>query len=294
MVFKELVFITGKGGTGKTSIALKLSKWLSEKGHRVLFVELKSQSSAQSLLGLKNSPEYNPTPTGLGFDWSLIQGLDCLSEYAGYLIKLKSISDYLFTHPFVHKMLEVAPGLNDLAVLGKLTSHIRNHGPPMNYDNVIVDGFSTGSFTSFLTAPETLELAMGMSFLQKQSFSIKEALRNREKTQYFFISLFEEGSVDEVQEVLTDENFKDYNQSQLAVIMNNYIGIEKALLPNPQWQDFVKKKLAFQKKQMTRASHFFKKIYIVDKHILPLKDQIKKKQGGFLRTPLNHSLNKTD
>lgn len=286
MDFKRLIFISGKGGTGKTSMALRLSRLLSEKGRRVLFVELGSHSSACALLGLKQPPGYKPTPSGFGFDWSLVQAFECLSEYLEHFLKIKKMTHYLVHHPFVRKVMGVAPGLNDLVVLGKLTSGVRKKGPPLEYDHVVVDAFSTGSFASFLEAPGILGESMGSGLLQKQSFSIKKALQNKREVQYFFVSLFEQEVVDELEETLnkTNETLKD----QISVIMNKYFRLESINLPDLNWQDFIKKKLTVQRDQFKRVLGFCKNVYFVDRHILPLEKEIQTHQGGFLRTPLNH------
>ncbi len=286
MDFKKLIFISGKGGTGKTSIALRLSRFLSEKGRRVLFVELNSHSSAQALLGLKNPPGYKPSSCGLGFDWCLVQALDCLSEYMEHFLKFKKLTHYLFNHPFIRKFVGVAPGLNDLALLGKLTGGVRGKGPPLGYDHVIVDAFSTGSFASFLAAPQILGTGMGPGLLQSQSFAIQKVLSDRRKVQYFFVSLFEQGSVDELEETLrkTDSITGD----QISVIMNKYFRLESMSLPDANWRDFIKKKLAVQKSQITRVLGFCKNVYLVDRHTLSLQKEIHNHQGGFLRTLLDH------
>ena len=286
MDFKKLIFISGKGGTGKTSMALRLSGLLSERGRRVLFVELGNHSSAQSLLGLKQAPQYKPTPSGFGFDWSLIQALNCLSEYMEYFLKFKKMTQYLTNHPFVRKVMGVAPGLNDLLLLGKLTSVVREKNPSFDYDHVVVDAFSTGSFASFLAAPRILGLGMGPGLLQSQSFAIKEALKNKQDVQYFFVSLFEQEVVDELEETLSriDEILKD----QISVIMNKYLRLDSVNLPDPDWKDFITKKLAVQEDQFSRVLNFCKNVYFVDRHTLPLEKEIQTQKGGFLRTPLNH------
>ena len=285
MDFKKLIFVSGKGGVGKTSLALRLSKQLGERGRRVLFVELGPTSSAKALLSLEATPHYQPTPCGLGFDWSLMQGLECLADYIGYFVKLQKVASSFLNSTLIREMVNVAPGLKDLAILGKLTSGLRNHGPSLDYDHVVVDAYSTGSFTSLLSAPSTLGAIVKKGPLYSQSSSIERTLKDQKQVQYFLVSLFEELTVDELQETLLQlgENFKD----QISVVMNKYIPLEEPKLPDPDWQSFLRQRLNDQKKQEARVLKLFQNTLFMDRYTSPLEHEIKKKQGEFLRIPFS-------
>ena len=147
---KKLLFITGKGGVGKTTVSLMLARSLVLLGKKVLFLEIGQQSSGFHLAGLDNTPIFEPKSNRLGFDASLVCGEDCLEEYANHILKVERLAVLFLKNKFMQALLPLAPGLDDLAILGKLTSEIRQHGPPWSYDHIVVDCPSTGAFLSML------------------------------------------------------------------------------------------------------------------------------------------------
>ena len=56
----------------------------------------------------------------------------------------------------MRSFVRAAPGLKELAILGKLTSGIRKWGPKFEYENVVVDAYSSGHFLALLNAPKGL------------------------------------------------------------------------------------------------------------------------------------------
>jgi anion-transporting ArsA/GET3 family ATPase len=261
--FKELIFVSGKGGTGKTTLAAVLARHLALKGKRTLLVELERRSSLQALLEISSKPQYQPSRSGLGFDWSLVSGLDCLVEYISSFTGLESLTQKIFDSVLLKSLVNVAPGLNDLAVLGKLTSHIRQHGPSYDYEHIVVDAPSTGSFFSLMNAPKTLGDSVSQGPLHTQSFSINEVLTDPSKTQLIFVSLFEELPVDELEDTLSQ--FNDFFSSQMHVIMNKKWDLERSEAASGEWKSFIDTRLSEEKVQEERVKQLWDK-----SHAFPL------------------------
>jgi energy-coupling factor transporter ATP-binding protein EcfA2 len=258
---KKLVFISGKGGTGKTTFAVLLAHQLARSSKKVLLVELGAQSSVKALANLEQSVEYTPRATRLGFDLSLLQGRDCLIEYISSFTLTGGLTKQFFDNRLIKSLVDVAPGLNDLAVLGKLTSHIRGHGPGFQYDHIIIDAHSTGSFLSLLNSPQYLGASVSRGPLKKQSQSIETVLKDPKLTDYFFVSLLEELPMDELQDTLANFN---YNQpDQIKLIMNKYVGLADLKIDDPVWQSFMGKKLAQQEQQKERLKQMSHPTYFL-------------------------------
>ncbi len=281
MDFKNLIFISGKGGTGKTTFALLLARHLVGLGKKTLLVELANRSSCRPMAELPNIASYLPETTPFGFDLSLLKGRDCLVEYISSFVKVEKLTQQFFESSIIKALVDVAPGLNDLAVLGKLTSHLRSHGPSFQYDHIVVDAHSTGSFLSLLKAPQLLGASVSRGPLHTQTASIQKVLKDKSQVQYFFLGLFEELPVDELYETL--QQFQDHDPGQLAVVLNKYLPIQQVKIPDPAWHSYLESKLEQQKIQKERVLQFGFESRALDFLLEPLSQRLKNQPGDLLR-----------
>ncbi len=281
--FKKLIFISGKGGVGKTTLALLLSKSLALKGKRVLYVELNPRSSARSLAGLTIEPQYKPQKTQYLFDASLLSGGDCLVDYVGSFIRVEKLIQPFFESSMIQGLINLAPGLKDLAVLGKLTSEMRNHGPSFNYDHIVVDSYSTGHFLSFLQSPELLGQSVSSGPLRTQSEGIEKVLKDPQMTQFIFVSLLEALPLDELEETL--ENFRPRFKNQIQIFINKWINLNKLglTIDDPLWRKFITERLTEQDLQFKRLSDFLEPLSLVELMTSDLSIRLNLSQGEFLR-----------
>ncbi len=281
MDFKKLIFVSGKGGTGKTTLSLILARHLALKGKKTLFVELASRSSAQSLLMETSAPQYNPSPTSFGFDWSIMEGRDCLIEYISSFTGVEKFTQKLFDTHVLKTLVNVAPGLNDLSILGKLTSSMREHGPAFEYDHVVVDAHSTGSFHSLIKAPGILAKSVSSGPLKLQSEGIDQVLKDPQLVQYFFVGLFESLPMDELEDTMG--TFGEEYQEAISILMNKKIPLEKSESSNDIWKNFLEKQIQAEKVQKARAKDLWNQVYYENIIVRPLSEYLISQQGEWLR-----------
>lgn len=190
---QKIYFVTGKGGVGKSTVAAALAYKLALQGKKTILVELGKQSFYCDLFQLKSPVEFIPqTLKKFGFDLALLSPDDCLKEYALHLLKLESLYKIFFQNPISKSLIEVAPGLKELAILGKITSKIRKHGPPLDYECIVVDAYATGHFLSLVQAPGAMAEAIPYGPMGEQSRSINQVLQDAEVCNFFIVSLPEE------------------------------------------------------------------------------------------------------
>lgn len=215
---KKILFVSGKGGVGKSTLALCLSRALAQQGRKVLLVELGTRSAAQYLAPMGFSPHFKPQSSPYGFDIALINGSTCLQDYINHYVRMDSLSKLFLNNSFMKLALPVAPGLDDLAILGKITSGVRKHGPPWVYDHIVVDAYSSGSFLSMLQSPKHLSEMVRRGPLNSQSLNIYETLKDSALCDYYFVTLFEDFPVDEL--VQSTEDFQKTFSSSFHVVAN--------------------------------------------------------------------------
>lgn len=214
---QKLLFVTGKGGVGKSAVAAAIAYRHAQAGKKTLLVELGYQSFFKDYLGLPQVG-YSPVTTKGGFDVALWSGPECLKEYAIYLLKSASIYKLFFENPVSKALIQIAPGLSELAILGKITSGIRKVGPPLPYEVIVVDGFATGHFLALLKAPFGMAQAIKLGPMHDHSKGIDGVLKDRNLSEYHIVSLPEELPVVE--------------SLELANEMQSFLGIKPHLILN--------------------------------------------------------------
>lgn len=198
---QEIHFVTGKGGVGKSVVAAALALKKSREGKKVLLVELGDQSFFKDFFELPNVA-FQPTVVKENLSVALWTGDACLQEYARHLIKVESLAKLFFENAVMKAFINVAPALSELAILGKVTSGPRKHGPPMPFDCIVVDAFATGHFLALLEAPKGMAQAIQFGPMGEQSRSIDACIRNEDLCYFHVVTLPEELPVKESTELL--------------------------------------------------------------------------------------------
>lgn len=201
---QEIILVTGKGGVGKSAVAAAIALKKAQQGKKTLLVELGDQSFFADYLGTSTSPlrvGFSPTRLRENLDVAMWSGPSCLKEYALYLLKIESLYKLFFENPVSKALLNIAPALPELSITGKITSHPRKVGPPLDYDVLVVDAFATGHFLALLKAPQGMAEAIQFGPMGEQSKSIIQVLKNPQQTKYVVVSFPEELPVTEALEL---------------------------------------------------------------------------------------------
>jgi anion-transporting ArsA/GET3 family ATPase len=168
-------------------------------GRKTLLVETGDRSYYRDFLGL-SEVDHEPRPSGLGFDVALWSGESCLREYVLHLLKLERLYKIFFENKVMRALVNVAPGLSEIAILGKITSGIRKAGPPINYDTIIVDMPATGHALAMFRAPRGMADAIQIGPIAMHSGEIDRLLRDPNVSGLVAVSLLEELPVAETKE----------------------------------------------------------------------------------------------
>jgi anion-transporting ArsA/GET3 family ATPase len=196
---RPIIFVSGKGGVGKSLVAAGLAKQLAAEGRRVLLAELGETSYYRDFWNLR-AVGHEPIPHKDGFDIVLWNGESCLREYVLHYLRLERLVNLFFENRVMKALVNVAPGLSEIAIVGKITSGIRKVGPPMNYDSIVVDCYATGHAEALLTAPAGMKEAIGVGPMGHHSREMDAVLKNEKLCAYVLVTLLEELPVTETLE----------------------------------------------------------------------------------------------
>ena len=196
---RPYVFVSGKGGVGKSLVAASLAKGAAESGRKTLLVETGERSYFQDFLELP-VVDHTPRPSGLGFDIALWSGESCLREYVLHLLKLERLYKIFFENKVMKALVNVAPGLGEIAILGKITSGIRRVGPPITYDTIVVDMPATGHALAVFRTPKGMAEAIQIGPIAQHSAEIDRLLRDPMSSALVAVTLLEELPIIETEE----------------------------------------------------------------------------------------------
>lgn len=152
---KPITFFGGKGGVGKTTLAVAYATLLASRGERTLLVSTDPAHSTGDLLGAKLSGEPTQTDENL---WAI--EVDAEADAEAYVERIKtdardSVSPEVL--PTVDKHLELAkssPGTEESALFDRFVDLISLH--PTSYDRIVFDTAPTGHTLRLLTLPALL------------------------------------------------------------------------------------------------------------------------------------------
>jgi anion-transporting ArsA/GET3 family ATPase len=154
---RRFLFVTGKGGVGKTTVVAVLAELFARAGKRVLIAETSPKEHVSMLFGRTSLPtqitELSPRLFGVLLDADI-----ALKEYGTLVLKSERLVGALFDNALVRGFFHGAPGLKEWAQLGKAWYHsteLLADGSP-RFDVVILDAPATGHGLDMLRVPKTI------------------------------------------------------------------------------------------------------------------------------------------
>jgi anion-transporting ArsA/GET3 family ATPase len=196
----RLVVVTGKGGTGKTTVAAGLAVAAAGRGRRVLVVEVEGRQGLAGLFG-RGALDHREARVADGVSALAVDPDESLREYLerygfGPLARLLSWSHL---NRFI---TAAAPGLGDVLLVGKVWEATTREGPGRRpaYDLVVLDAPPTGRVVSFLRAPETVAELARVGPIRSQADRVRDLLDDPGRTAVVLTCLPEELPVTETLE----------------------------------------------------------------------------------------------
>ena len=204
LLSRRLVIVTGKGGTGKTSVAAALAMGAAERGLRVLVAAVDPDARLRQLLGGSAAPlAYEPIPVREGVWVSHVEPFEALSEYLALQVVSRRVVDPVLRQRAFRQFLMATPGWRELITLGKIwhLEQMRENGGP-RFDLIVVDAPATGHGLTFLDVPRVVASAVRAGPLHKHTEAVEELIEDPERTLLLPVALAEELPARETTELL--------------------------------------------------------------------------------------------
>jgi anion-transporting ArsA/GET3 family ATPase len=198
----RLHVVTGKGGTGKTTVAAALALALASGGRRILLCEVENRQGIASLFDVAPLPYAErriAIGPGAGEVFALaIDPEAALLEYLDMFYRLGRAGKALDRFGVIDFATTIAPGLRDVLLTGKVyeAARRRRRDSSRIYDAVVLDAPPTGRIGRFLNVNTEVAGIAKVGPVRKQADSIMTLLKS-DATRVHVVTTLEDMPVQE-------------------------------------------------------------------------------------------------
>ena len=218
---KRLIFVTGKGGVGKSTVAAALGMVAARAGRRTIVAEVADQDRVARAFTDEDS-HFHEVRLADGLYTISIDPRHALEEYLQLQVRVKALADVLTSSRMFQYFAAATPGMSELVTIGKiweLAQLERKTKGGSRYDLVIVDAPATGHGVAIMRTPKTFSDIARVGPVATQGRAMSDTITDPDFTGVVAVALPEEMPVNETL-TLRDELHRELGMTIDRVIVN--------------------------------------------------------------------------
>ncbi|MDA8291034.1 MAG: ArsA family ATPase [Actinomycetota bacterium] len=189
---RRLLFVTGKGGVGKTTVAAALGMLAAERGRRVLVCEGEPKGDVAAALE-SEAAGFAPREVAPRLSVMQMDTEASLREYLRLNLRVPTVGRIGPVARAFDFVANAAPGVREILTVGKLCYEVREG----RYDLVVVDAAATGTIVGQLAAPVGINELVKVGAVRSQTRWMLDILEDGRTTGVCIVTTPEEMPVNE-------------------------------------------------------------------------------------------------
>ena len=214
---RRLIFVSGKGGTGKTTIAAALALLAAQRGKRTLVCEFDDKGNLADFFEAGRTT-FKPRQVQHNLFAMSMHTEESLQEYLRLQLRLPAVARIGPLARAFEFVATAAPGVKEILTVGKVVWETRER----HYDLVVADASATGHIVGQLAAPQAINELVKVGLVRQQTGWLLELLGDPAVTGLVVVCTPEEMPVNETIE-LADRVERDTNVDLAAIVINRVL-----------------------------------------------------------------------
>lgn len=208
----RLIIVTGKGGVGKTTCALAITKHLNDQGHQTVYLTLQMGTLRRE----GHSPDHQIIKNlcdKLNITQENLVLKICLTEYIAKKLGSSLIAEWIINTKFFMSLVEIIPGFSQLIYMGRIIQELQQN-PKLHY---VLDAAATGHALTLVESIYNFHRIFSIGPLHQDMQMLKKVFTSDNFLKMLLITIPQELSLNEFQEL--KKNLQEIDAS-IACSMN--------------------------------------------------------------------------
>jgi anion-transporting ArsA/GET3 family ATPase len=219
---RRFLFVTGKGGVGKTTLCGALALAFAARGKRVLVAMCNTKERLSAILG--TPPIGDQVVRVAEGVWAVnLEPETALREYGQLVLKVRAVTHAVFENKYTKAFFRAVPGLYEWSMLGKAwwhTTEVLKDGSP-RFDVVLLDAPATGHGLDMLRVPKVILDVVPPGILRRDAEAAWGMFQDPKQSGVVVVTLPEEMPATETVELI--EGVKELGLPVLALLVNGVL-----------------------------------------------------------------------